>query len=477
MSPNDRRDSAPTPSSGEEGPETPAPGDRARPPQEESGGTGEPGRTSEGSGVDRRGFLKRAGLGAGALAVGGGLGSALGACERLPSIGHRPEVVVAGAGTFGGWTAYRLQQMGARVTLVDLYGPGNSRASSGDETRGIRSTYRDRELWVEWANRAIRRWEEIDEEWRERFGRRVYFTTGDLIFRTEVDNTLAANRDTFERMGLPYEILDMDEVAYRWPQFRTEGLGAAFYEPDAGVAKSRLVCELVAEAFRQEGGQVRVGKATPGRSGNGRLQEVRVEPGEPLTADVFVFALGPWLPKAFPDVIGDRMAIPMGHVYYFGTPPGDDRFAHPNIPSYGFPGITGWPSLPPNHRGFRIRTGGRSQPDPDTSDRWIPEEYVREVRDVLRERFPPLADQPLVESRACHYESSQSGEWIVDRHPEWENVWFAGAGNAEGFKFGPLLGDYIAARIQGDDPHPELADRFRIPATHGGDETAEEAET
>ena len=445
-------------------------------PESPTAGAGDeaPPSPRSGGGLDRREFLRRAGLGAGAMAMGGSLTGALGACERLPGTGSRPEIVVAGAGAFGGWTAYRLQQLGARVTLVDLYGPGNARSSSGDETRGIRSTYRDRELWVDWATQAIRRWEEIDAEWRERFGQGVYYKTGDLIFRNEVDSTLEANRDTFERMGLPYEILDMEEVAYRWPQFRTEGLGAAFYEPNAGVAKSRLICQLVAEAFRQEGGEVRVGRATPGQSNGGRLEEVRIDPGEPLSADLFVFALGPWLPKTFPEVIGNRMAISMGHVYYFGTPPADDRFSHPNLPSYGFPGITGWPSLPPDHLGFRIRTGGRSQPDPDMSDRWIPGTYVEEVREVLRERFPPLADQPVVGNWACHYESSTSGEWIIDRHPEWDNVWFAGAGNAEGFKFGPLYGDYIAARIMGDDPFPELAERLRIP--EGRDEETEATE-
>ena len=445
-----------------DGGEAPPPEADPSPPEDRQNQDGDAPESAT-PGLNRREFLRRAGMGAGAMAVGPSLAGTLSACERLPSLGTSARVVVVGAGTFGGWTAYRLQQMGAQVTLVDLYGPGNSRSSSGDETRGIRATYRDRELWVDWANQAIRRWEEIDAEWEERFGRRVYFTTGDLIFRPEREATIDENQETFERKGIPYEILDMAEVEYRWPQIRPEGMDIAFYEPNAGVAKSRLICEFVAEAFRQEGGEIRIGRATPGQSGNGRLRDVQIEPGDPLSADTFVFALGPWLPTAFPDVIGDRMAIPMGHVYYFGTPPGDDRYAHPNLPSYGFPGITGWPSLPPNHRGFRIRTGGRSQPDPDTSERWIPGEYLDSVRNVLRDHFPDLAEQPLVESRACHYESSQSGEWIIDRHPEWENVWFAGAGNAEGFKFGPLYGDYIAARILGDDPFPELADRFRIP--------------
>jgi glycine/D-amino acid oxidase-like deaminating enzyme len=55
-----------------------------------------------------------------------------------------PDIAVIGAGAFGGWTAYHLQKMGARVTLIDTWGPGNSRSTSGEETRGVRSSYGDR---------------------------------------------------------------------------------------------------------------------------------------------------------------------------------------------------------------------------------------------------------------------------------------------------------------------------------------------
>src|SRR6185295_16192233 len=72
------------------------------------------------------------------------------------------DVIVIGAGAFGGWTAYYLTTLGAKVTLVDAYGPGNSRATSGDETRGIRTSYGDKgiwsELWMTWASEALKRW-------------------------------------------------------------------------------------------------------------------------------------------------------------------------------------------------------------------------------------------------------------------------------------------------------------------------------
>src|SRR5437867_4027143 len=157
---------------------SPRAGDEGRPPAVESGrgqlgggtrgdrtaaGAGEPRRLHRGleahchrspMTVDRRAFLKTA-VQAGALATGA---YAAGGCRVLfPS----PDVVVIGAGAFGVWTAYYLRRMGAKVTLVDAFGPGNSRATSGDETRGVRTSYGDRphgQLWMRWANQAITRW-------------------------------------------------------------------------------------------------------------------------------------------------------------------------------------------------------------------------------------------------------------------------------------------------------------------------------
>jgi sarcosine oxidase len=168
--------------------------------------------------------------------------------------------------------------------------------------------------------------------------------------------------------------------------------------------------------------------------------------------------------SVFPDVLKDRMRTPLGHVFYYGTPSGDERFTHPNLPSFNFTGITGWPALAVDNRGFRVRTGGGQHSDPDTSDRWVgPDKLVR-PREFLTERFPDLKEAPLLETRACHYELSVNRNFIIDRHPDMANVWIAGGGSAEGFKFGPVLGEYVARRVLGDEGDPELAQQFRIPA-------------
>ena len=379
------------------------------------------------------------------------------------------DVIVVGAGAFGGWTAYYLRQLGARVRLVDAYGPGNSRATSGDETRGVRSSYGDRgpraELWTTWANRAIDRWTAFDGEWGRQMKMRLFFNTGDFIFREAPETFTQRTQEIWKKLRIPFEVATVEDVARDYPQFDLTKIGLALYDPRAGVVRARRACEVVAEAFRQSGGEVLMGLAALGDRNGERLQNIRTAgPAATLTAATFVLALGPWFPKAFPALMATRIRTPLGHVHYFGTPPGDDRFTFPNIPSWNFPGVTGWAALPPDNRGFRVRLRGSAPTDPDTSDRAFDRSFDVPARTFLAERFPQLSKAPLLETRACHYDMSASGNFIIDRFPGFSNVWVAGGGTAEGFKFGPVVGEYIAKRVLGLENDPRLAGAFSLPA-------------
>lgn len=425
-----------------------------------------------GEGLDRRSFLKATGLGAGALAAVAGAGGLLAGCTdsgSRPRRGRGPEVVVVGAGVFGVFTALHLQSLGARVTLVDLHGPGNSRSTSGDETRGVRTSYPGREQWTDWAQRSIERWKAFDQEHARTMGGDLFFNTGDLILRDSEEGFVTQVREVWDTTGVPYEVLTPDEVRYRWPQISIEGIEVALYEPGAGVVRARAACQRVAALFQNRGGEIRIGRAELGASAGGRLLDVTlagasgVGSQETLAADRFVFALGPWFVKAFQDVLRGVIRVPMGNVYYYSTPPADLSFNFPNMPSWNFPGVTGWPSLPPDHRGFRIRTGGRAGNDPDTSERFIPEASFEQPQALIAERFLGLVGQPVNETRACHYETSSTRDWIIDRHPGLENVWLAGGGSAEGFKFGPMIGELIATRVLETGDFAELTSNFRLP--------------
>ena len=189
------------------------------------------------------------------------------------------------------------------MTVVDAYGAGNSRQTSGGETRGVRTSYDDRPhglLWTRWATEAIRRWSEWDEAGRDRLLPRVFFTTGDLIMREEVSQYIEDTRANWDATGTPCEMLTPDEVKYRWPWIRFPNLGVAVYEPRAGVVRARRAIESVAQVFQDEGGTIRIGRASFGARSGSRLESVALDGGESVSASTVIFACGPWFPKVFP---------------------------------------------------------------------------------------------------------------------------------------------------------------------------------
>ena len=364
------------------------------------------------------------------------------------------------------WTALNMQRLGAVVTVVDPFGPANSRSTSGGETRGVRSSYGNSPhgmLWSTWATESIRRWLQWDHEGQELLLPRVFFQTGDLILRDEIQPYLETNQELWDAQGVAHELLDVDEINYRWPWIKTEEISVGQYEPQAGVVRARRAIESVAKRFEMEGGEIRIGNASLGTADGRMLNEVTLQPEGSLFGATYVFALGPWFPKVFPEHFGKRMRTPLGHVFYFATPPGDTRFLYPNMPSYGVPGCTGWPGLPPDNRGFRVRTGGGPGDDPDASERWATAEAIESPRRILETYFPDLVGAPIAETRSCHYEFPISRNFVIDRHPDYDNVWFAGGGSAEAFKQGPVLGEYIAKRILEVESDPELEEAFKMP--------------
>ena len=185
-------------------------------------------------GIDRRDFLKVATAGAGLAITGTAAGAqqlrAAPVRSALVRSSQAPDIVVVGAGNFGNWTALHLQRMGAKVTLLDQYGPGNSRSASGGETRGVRSSYGDVPhglQWGGWALRAIEKWKAWDEQYSDAMLPKLYYTTGDIIMRDEMTPFLEQTVANWDVLGRDYEVLDADEVRYRWPILHTPDVNVA----------------------------------------------------------------------------------------------------------------------------------------------------------------------------------------------------------------------------------------------------------
>jgi len=356
-------------------------------------------------------------------------------------------VVVVGAGAFGGWTALALLRAGQRVTLVDAWGAGNSRASSGGETRVIRAVYNGVPLYSQMAARAFTLWREAEQQWK----RQVLFRTGALWMCAADDSYVRRSIEPMKAVGLSVEEITPAEAARRYPQMGFRDVRTAFFEPEAGFLTARAACELVRETFAREGGTYTQAWVRPGATAGGRLTRVALSNGSAVDADRFVFACGPWLGQLFPDVVGRRIIATRQEVFFFGTPAGDTRYDVGTLPAWVHIGerlVYGLPSH--ERRGLKVAddTAG-AEVDPTTMERSSSAAGLAGARAILGARFPAMAGAPLLEARVCQYEASSDGHYLVDRHPGLENVWLVGGGSGHGFKMGPAVGEHVAAVVQG----------------------------
>lgn len=406
--------------------------------------------------MDRRTFRQATSVPLGASALSSLMPNALTGAPLIDA-GQRPAVVVVGAGIFGVWTALHLLEQGHKVTLLDAYGPGSSRATSGDETRQLRVGYGDRELYAKMAQRAFAAWRAREAE----FGVSLMVETGRLELAPEWTPSLRATQAMLGRLGVPIEAITTDEMRRRWPQINVDGMSVGLFEPTAAVLRAKQSIIAAGNAFVRKGGTLVVQRAKPGRADDRRLVDIETAGGERIAADRFVFACGPWLPKLFPQLLGARIKVPGREVFYFGTPAGDTRFAVPNMPNFSEDGYYGFPSL--DGRGVKVcPTTGPVTFDPDTDERIVTPHEARRARAYLARRFPALKDQPITETRVCQLENTADEHFIVDWHPSWENVLIAGGGSGHAFKHGPVLGEYVAQRTVGGTTDPSFDQMVRL---------------
>ena len=342
------------------------------------------------------------------------------------------KATVVGAGVFGSWIAHALKARGWVVTLIDQHGPANARASSGGETRIIRSAYGRLQVYSQWALESLPAWLALEE----RVGQQLFVKTG-ALFLSQESTWLEETAATLKASSIAVDWMRRTDLAERFPQLDSSAVGDALFEPDAGVLFARRAVQSLVRTLAADGVHV-----VTARLDGTALQETQ--------DDVVVVAAGAWLPSLFPEVLGEAIRPTRQEVFFFGPPPGDARFGPAELPAWvAFDdGVYGLPDL--EHRGVKVAFDAHGPAaHPETMDRTVHPSSVARMRDALRRYLPALADAPLLETRVCQYENTVDGHLLIDQLPGHERIWIAGGGSGHGFKHGPAVGRYVAELIEG----------------------------
>jgi len=360
-----------------------------------------------------------------------------------------PDCVVVGAGVFGSWIALRLRQSGRSVALVEAFGPGHPKSSSGGASRILRMGYGADEIYTRWAMRSLAAWKELFE----RAGRAGLFQHTGVLWTARTGHPHAEGTlSVFRKLGVPHQTLSAAEVSRRYPGLRFSHDAAGIFEPESGALLASQAVQAVTQEAVRAGVELVEGRAMAPTEGT-RLRSIATDRGRQIEAETFVFACGPWLPKLFPQAVGQRIRVTRQPVLYFDAPAIDlpvwIDFSDPRG-AYAIPPLAG--------KGLKLALDRHgAEFDPDSGSRAVTAEETASGRAFLAERFPALAQAPLIEAEVCQYENTSSGDFLIDLHPAMSNVWLVGGGSGHGFKHGPAVAEYVAGIMDGAAGEPRFS--------------------
>jgi len=342
--------------------------------------------------------------------------------------------VVVGAGVFGASAALALARRGWRVTLVERATPGHSGASSGGESRLLRSSHGPDRWYTDMAWTARQAWRRLEAE----TGHDVLAETGLVWFARAEGGWEADSLRVCAAAGVPVERLGPDHVADLFPSVRTDDLVFGLWEPHGGVLRARRAVRVLADHAVRHGAVLRVGEdARPHGDG------VQVG-GDLLHADRVIWACGPWLPRLFPDRV--EMAVTQQDTCFFTAPA---AWRAGQVPAWvDFDGAAYGAGDLDGH-GFKCSSDVQGPAfDPDRDDRLPRPAHLEAARAILAHRFPGLAAAPLAGTRTCQYTTTVDTEFVISPL-DGDRVWLLGGGSGHGFKHGPALGGYVADVVAG----------------------------
>ena len=384
-------------------------------------------------------------------------------------------IVVVGAGVFGLTTALELALQGYRnVTILDRHVPPVRRersfptalesadswiqqvpdGSSVDISRVIRFDYAD-DVYLKVAYEAYQKWAQ-SPKYRDIFvpAPVVLTSNHNPVGRSYIQKATEA----LDRAHLPWATLESaDDTQRLYPAISGSLTGPGFmgyHNQQAGWADAqKAIAGLRDECV------VRGVSFVSGRAGTvvgfdhttlGTIRAARTLAGAEVFADLFILAAGAWAASLVPMY---NSTLSTGQVLAYLRLSPEEMVKYQQLPIYVNFG-TGWFNFPPHLDTSLLKIavhGWGYERSPSEVERkilksdvstpplavsnsrknYIPSDGERRLRDGLKELLPELGDRLFERVAVCWYTDTPTGDFIMDYHPEYRNLFIAGGGSGQ----------------------------------------------
>ena len=369
------------------------------------------------------------------------------------------DVIVLGLGGMGSAAACHLAARGLRVLGLEQFSPPHDRGSSHGRTRVIRQAYFEHPSYVPLLLRAYELWRRLERD----TGEQLLLLPGGLMMGAENSEVVAGSLHSAREHGLPHELLDAGEIRRRFPLFRIADDTVGLFEKTAGLVFCERAVKAHLSAARRSGAELHFDEAVTRwqAAPDGSGVTVTTSRGAYAAAQLVVTP-GPWAPQLLRE-IAVPFAVERQVLFWFQPLVDAESFAPGTFPIYIWQqsnGVTpyGFPAVDGAAGGVKIAfyRQAHSEPcTPETVDRRIREDDVKEMRAAIREFLPALNGE-LLQAATCLYTLTPDFNFVVGAHPTFPQVKLAAGFSGHGFKFCSVIGEILANLIVSDSASHDL---------------------
>ena len=367
---------------------------------------------------------------------------------------ERVEVAVVGAGLLGSATARALAARGVPTVLFEQFGLGHDRGSSHGATRIFRFSYPDPD-YVRMAVLASEAWDRLAAD----AGEELMVRTGGLDAGPGAQDCAAA----LAECGVEHTWLTAGQVRNAYPGIAVRPGERMLFQPDSGVCLAGRTVAALQRLARRDGASVRAAAPVLGVEPRGDEVLLRTAAGE-VTARAAVIAAGPWAGGLLAGLLprDPRLTVTVQQVRYFAARPGTGpwptliEWPPEGLVWYAVPAVGGAPGVK-----VAAHIPGRPVDPQDGPFTEIDSGVEAEVAGYVRDRLPGL-DPAGLGAETCLYTMTADEDFVLDRAGP---LVVGGGCSGHAFKFGPLLGEFLADLAVGKDiPVPRERFSLRRPA-------------
>lgn len=350
------------------------------------------------------------------------------------------DIAIIGAGAMGSATAYHLCSSGRKILVLDRHVPPHHLGSSHGESRIIREAYFEHPMYVPLVRQSYALWNQLEQE----SGKTLFLKTGGLMIGDRNHKLFRGAAQSAAAHHVPVELLNREQLQARYPVFRPDKDMAALLELNAGILFPELCIETQIALARASGVQFNFNETALQLERKQDSITIVTEQNR-YTAGKLILAAGAWMTSLLPE-LKLPLEVKRQVLHWFNYAETDTaKFDPQHFPIfiwehrpdylfYGFPDLGHGFKVAIHHRGMQTTA--------DAIDRNVYEEEIAEISSLVHRYFN--ATLAYRNSAVCMYTNTPDEHFIIDHHPDCDDILIASACSGHGFKFSSAIGKILA---------------------------------